>query len=315
MTQEVMLAPGVFYSGSVASAPESGRHFRVGDEEIVPIEQVDNPKLWACLMSVLSSQRPVSLVEIEKHCLELEQSAGETEALLGELENHRLLIRGRKINLEDRLERWLCHQRLYSADNISLIRSKRVGLCVPDGWRAHGAAEIAEQVFADCGFVVRHHSVTDDLSATDLLVVFADFSNDELFSQVNRSAVSASVPWIMLRQTGTAAAQLGPLFLPSRTACYACFEARTFSNRDNPLEQRIFRDHVTGSVSGLWLDWQTRLVVEMAADEILRWCVDPKLATLAGRCRYIDMLDWSTQQEKLLYLPNCPACSARQETE
>ncbi len=300
-----MLVPGVIYSGSPAGG---GAHFRLGDEEIVPVEELDNNRLWDCLMSALAVQHPVDLDEIKTQCAGLENSPGEMEQLIAELQQHGLLISAEKIDLHDPLERWVCHHRLYSSENIAAIRRTRLGICIPDRWETAQDAETLMQVFSAYGFTADRCSVADDLSAFTLLVVLADFSNDQLFTEVNRAAYGTGLPWLMLRQASTTLAQLGPLFLPQKTACHACLAARTFSNREHPLEHRLFQHQASGAARGLWLDWQARVMAEMAADEVLRWCLDRHLATLAGQSRFINLLDWSVQQEKVLQLPGCSVC-------
>ncbi len=69
-----------------------------------------------------------------------------------------------------------------------------------------------------------------DAAAADLWVVVADdYLRDELH-HINRAALAAKKPWLLVRPTGPEA-WIGPLFLPGRTACFQCLASRLERNR------------------------------------------------------------------------------------
>ncbi len=75
---------------------------------------------------------------------------------------------------------------------------------------------------------------TESKESADLWVVAADdYQRDEL-REINREALAARRPWLLLRPTGPEA-WIGPLFLPGETACFRCLLTRLERNRSAHL--------------------------------------------------------------------------------
>jgi ribosomal protein S12 methylthiotransferase accessory factor len=118
-------------------------------------------------------------------------------------------------------------------------------------------------------------------------------------------------PWLLIKPDG-GEPSIGPLFVPGRTGCWACLAHRVKENRW--LETRIFgpgysdaphlapvRPLGTAALSALLL----------AANQIVRWIVEPEEHPLAGKIWRLSADEPRASLHLLSRRPDCPVCGGR----
>jgi len=148
----------------------------------------------------------------------------------------------------------------------------------------------------------------------DLWVVVADdYQRDEL-REINREALAARRPWLLLRPTGPEA-WIGPLFLPGETACFRCLLSRLERNRSaHALAKRLGGGKAVPSTSVAALLSTLASAYGMAATEAARFLAGAS-RTLAGKLLSLDWTDWSARTHALVRHPYCPACGTEAPRE
>ncbi|HEY2959630.1 MAG TPA: TOMM precursor leader peptide-binding protein [Actinomycetota bacterium] len=121
-------------------------------------------------------------------------------------------------------------------------------------------------------------------------------------SRVNRAGIATGVPALFGRLEGHVA-MLGPLVVPGRTACHACWLARRAAGDADPSPEAAAPPGRAvppplAAAAGATL-----------ALEALKHLLGAGLPTLAGRVQRLDALGAGGELHAVLRVPDCPACS------
>ncbi|WP_308466564.1 TOMM precursor leader peptide-binding protein [Rathayibacter soli] len=147
----------------------------------------------------------------------------------------------------------------------------------------------------------------------DLLLVFADDYMDTELADVNRAALAAGVPWLLV-WPGARRLWLGPLFRPGDGPCWECLMARRRSHRRVQTFLAALPDADPIVMPIVTTPAAAQLVGRVAALEIVKIlgglstpAVDgapPDSAVLTE----LDIVDWHMQKHVVVRRPQCPAC-------
>jgi ribosomal protein S12 methylthiotransferase accessory factor len=152
-------------------------------------------------------------------------------------------------------------------------------------------------------------ALTIPLSASGAfeVVVTEDYLHADL-EVVNRRALTASRPWLLLKPVGTEL-WLGPLFRPGQTGCWACLAHRLRLNR--PVQtwlQNLPERTPLRLPPQAVLPTSTQIAVHMAATAIAQWLVTGVHAALEGQVLTIEVSTLETRRHMLVRRPQCAEC-------
>lgn len=173
--------------------------------------------------------------------------------------------------------------------------------------RALGAFNSAIRIEPVARMLGSAREVEEVVSGADFVVDAADQPVHEIERWVNAACFRARVPYAMMSQFPPLA-RLGPTYIPGRTGCYACQEARwreRFPLFDALAEHRRRRPCPAGSFGpacGL-------IGSQVATDVVhhLSGICDP--ATLAASLT-VDLRTMAIRREELESIPGCEVCRA-----
>lgn len=139
------------------------------------------------------------------------------------------------------------------------------------------------------------------------IVVTDDYLRPEL-ETMNRSALAANRPWMLIKLIGNTA-WIGPIFEPGTTGCWACLAQRLRGNRQ--VESYILgktgnSNPLKTSRSGLVSAVQAGATV--AATEIVKWLLGANQVVLRGQLLTFNFLSTETQKHTLIRRPQCAVC-------
>lgn len=149
---------------------------------------------------------------------------------------------------------------------------------------------------------------------SDLWIVVTDDYDQIGLAEINRAALAAGRPWILVKPVGNQV-WLGPLFVPERTGCWECLVQRLRGNRqvEGYLQTRTGR--TTPLLTSLAALPTTLLAaMNLAATEVARWLVLGRSERLEGRLVSLDLTSLETRDHVLVRRPQCPACGQGRST-
>jgi len=152
---------------------------------------------------------------------------------------------------------------------------------------------------AEVGFVVEEPASLD-------IVLADDYLRPEL-ATYNQLSIRTGTPWMLVRPVG-GQLWVGPLFVPARTACWACLAERLRLNRsvESYVRGRLGRDHLP--ISRAAAPPTTRIAADVAALEAARFFALDSGTTVEGRLVSLDIVTWTVTTHVVVRLPHCPAC-------
>ena len=151
------------------------------------------------------------------------------------------------------------------------------------------------------------------LSGCDWVVAAQDWFEPEELAEINKAALSLSMPWSLVCFDGYEG-WVGPTFVPGKTACFSCFQTRLFAGASNPkhvfMNPRVKAHRVpspwsAGPESGAWVS----LITSIFALELIS-AMQGRSFTF-GEMLIVHRLNLTFQRESVLRLPRCPDCSPR----
>lgn len=148
--------------------------------------------------------------------------------------------------------------------------------------------------------------LTDDDTADFEVAVTDDYLRATLH-ELNAAALKSGRPWLLVRLAGHEP-WIGPLFVPGKTACYACLKTRLGRNRAVHRfvagRQELPEPPPTAVAS---LPAIVNATAEMAAIETLKFLAGAGDG-LAGKVLSMDTRTWTSERHTLVRHPACPAC-------
>jgi len=142
--------------------------------------------------------------------------------------------------------------------------------------------------------------------AADLVVLLADWPAYEIERWVNEACVAASTPFISCGQ-GTPIMKIGPLYVPGRTACFACEE--TQMRAAAPLYDDVVAMRQQTSASAMTLGPAAGVVGTLLSLEVMHALLGQPAAT-EGRAMLLDIQTFETSWEPVERDPVCPVCGS-----
>ena len=143
------------------------------------------------------------------------------------------------------------------------------------------------------------------LEGADVLVHAADSPPYELERWVNAACLDAVVPWITSAQNPPIL-KVGPLYVPGRTACFACHERQLA--RDHELWPLVVRTRCERPVVATTLGPASGALGALIGLQLLDLLTDDELPATAGRAQLIDMRALTSRFVAVSRDPECPAC-------
>jgi len=149
-------------------------------------------------------------------------------------------------------------------------------------------------------------------SRGDLLVGCFDKAFSAVHGWLNAASLAHGVPALYTRLEGHTAL-VGPLVLPGRTACLACWRARSLACEDDPAEAAAYEELLNGQRRPALHERPVLpplpvIVGGMAALEALKHLLGLDVPTLAGRVQELDALWSRVDIHNVLRVPGCPSC-------
>jgi bacteriocin biosynthesis cyclodehydratase domain-containing protein len=145
------------------------------------------------------------------------------------------------------------------------------------------------------------------VAGADFVVLVADLPPYEIGRWVNAACVDAGVPFITAGQAPPIV-KIGPLYVPGRTACFACHERALRS--ENPLYDEYVRHAQSSPVRGATLGPASGIVGTMLAMELLHLAIGREPASW-GAALLVDLRTLVTRREQIARDPRCEACHHR----
>ena len=138
------------------------------------------------------------------------------------------------------------------------------------------------------------------------IVVTDDYLQEGL-EAINRHALAAAQPWMLVKLIGNVL-WIGPIFEPSESGCWACMAQRIRGNRQIEvyIQKKLnYSAPIRTSLSAL--DSTVQLAANLAATEIAKWLVDDP-QSLRGQLLTFDVASAETRKHVLVRRPQCAAC-------
>jgi molybdopterin-synthase adenylyltransferase len=173
--------------------------------------------------------------------------------------------------------------------------------------RALGAFNSAIRIEPIARMLGSAREVEEVVAGADFVVDAADQPVHEIERWVNAACFRARIPYVMMSQFPPLA-RLGPTYIPGRTGCYACQEARwreRFPLFDALAEHRRRRPCPAGSFGPA-----CGLIGSQVAMDVVHYLsgiCDP--ATL-GASLTVDLRTMAIRRERVQAIPDCEVCGA-----
>jgi bacteriocin biosynthesis cyclodehydratase domain-containing protein len=177
---------------------------------------------------------------------------------------------------------------------------------------AEGIARHAEDTHVE-GYSVGldHVQWTDLLGNADLVVSCSDNSASRTHRVLNRVCLQNSSMWLSAR-LGVDFAEVGPLVIPRKTACFACYELRASSNRDvSERHPSVENDREVPLEACGALPAFPQIAAGYVSVEVIRILTGYDQATTAGGVLSVDFTGYGNTMRRVFRVPNCPACGSR----
>ena len=150
---------------------------------------------------------------------------------------------------------------------------------------------------------------------SDIIIAACNYFNHYFFNQVNEMCFKANKKWLRVVIDGSNI-EIGPLFIPGKTCCYSCLQAKLYKNTTD--KERIFedlyaskefheitRDKTIGFSSLYPLN---SIAAGIASSEIMKYFTDMK-CNLENEVLMIDCLNFDTQKAYIFKEYSCEVCA------
>jgi molybdopterin/thiamine biosynthesis adenylyltransferase len=138
----------------------------------------------------------------------------------------------------------------------------------------------------------------------DVVVLLADWPPYELERWVNEACFATSTPYISCGQ-GTPIVKIGPMYVPGRTACFACEE--TQMRAEAPMYDDVVALRQRTSASAMTLGPSAGAVGTLLSLEVMHLLLGQPAAT-EGRAMLLDIQTFRTWWEPIVRDASCPVC-------
>ncbi len=307
----------------VADPSEQYSHLRGGDNEIIPLHEINNQNLLSHLFNHLNQRTIASFSELKisfQHSpLCDEQQAltliDDLQSLLNSLVDASLLyIVGNNKQLTS-LQNLLIREGLYTEHLFQSLQQKQILISADNSQSQNELLDVFNEYQLDTRIITLDKCTHSSLMG-DMLIGFGNFTDHKFFNAIHKTSLDSAIPWFMLRQAGLDLAQMGPIFIPQESACYHCLTIRMNSQRNNPKHYQQLIKSNQESLShpcGIWSRSNKEFLLVKTVEEVIRYFISTiasyPIKTLVGKSQYIDLKKLHSETEGVLKLPSCPECS------
>jgi ribosomal protein S12 methylthiotransferase accessory factor len=140
------------------------------------------------------------------------------------------------------------------------------------------------------------------------VVLTDDYLRREL-GRCNQDALAAQREWLVVKPTGCVV-WLGPVFRPSRTACWECLAQRLRANRrvESFLARRNRQEEPLAR-AGASTAAGEQIAARIAASAVAAWLARDEAPALEGAVVTLDLRSWRSETHRVVARPQCGACS------
>ncbi len=162
-----------------------------------------------------------------------------------------------------------------------------------------------------CAMQIQDIQETDLIRNADLVVLCPDRMAPHAHRLVNKACLQDSGSWISARLDGDSA-EVGPMVIPRKTACFVCYELRMKSNIDDLEAYLAFERHLETPTQGYGaLASFPQVIAGYLSLEVTRMLTGFEQPITLGAVLSIDFLECRTSVNHVLRVPDCPVCGAR----
>ncbi len=147
-------------------------------------------------------------------------------------------------------------------------------------------------------------------SSFDCLIATSDFGGLKMMRRWNKLCVEQGrhfLPIVLRDMIG----YVGPLVIPSETACFQCFLSRLDSNRlAESAESLSEPTGSSGNTSSAFLPSMASVLADLATIEIIKFYSRSIATWKVGSVLEVNLLAGRVQPRRVLRVPRCPVCSS-----
>ena len=140
-----------------------------------------------------------------------------------------------------------------------------------------------------------------------IIVIVDDYQHPNL-AEVNNYALMYGIPWILVKPSGLRP-QIGPFFVPGRTACWQCLESRLTHNREvESYIQRKIKRKEPFPVTRTRVALSEQQVASVTILQLVKWLSLGRNEELESRVICLDIMSLNQSSNYVVRRPQCPAC-------
>lgn len=144
------------------------------------------------------------------------------------------------------------------------------------------------------------------IETVDALVFLTDRPAPAIATNINEITHRTNTPWIVGQIQGFDGF-VGPMIFPGKTACYNCFQTRTFSNVDDEAGYRAYLQQAGLDDDGPVIPFMSQVVSGYVGLDLLN-LISFGQGFTAGRVIHFDGLDLTVSVDDVLRVPRCTVC-------
>lgn len=143
----------------------------------------------------------------------------------------------------------------------------------------------------------------------DLLIYFNGVYNYDLCKFINKRCLEDNLTFIF-GQLKNLNANIGPIIIPNETPCLNCLELRKMNNYEfTDLEKYFVKQYSNfDNQSIFYPKFYYKIISKIISLELYKFYLDYKSCNLVGKELEIDLINYETKYNRVLYNPQCQVC-------
>ena len=207
------------------------------------------------------------------------------------------------------LDKFLLYKPEEMDEIINELKSKRIGIV--------GMSQLTSQLlveFAKSNLLFNFDIPTANenfsqsiIENSDFIIASGDFYDHIFFNEINKLCIKMNKSWLRIAVDGSFA-EIGPLFIPKETCCYACLQTRGHQNMSNEelaidsfYSSQAYRDNKINSIT------TNSLASIIACAETVKF-LSKRVCNIKEHIIMIDSNDFQTQTHYIYKDYQCPVC-------
>lgn len=157
-------------------------------------------------------------------------------------------------------------------------------------------------------FTTEGYTLVEPDDGYDIAIYIGIDAGSAAMLDANRQLLTKGQKYLFVNIERTAL-QIGPLVVPSRTACYECLHKRAYTNALHKQEflalskfSKAPIDDPDSIVTGI--------IENLVINELKKLCLGNASATALGKQIELDLCDYSSVSRNIVKVPRCKACSS-----